>query len=74
MMSIMSSYDVRNEKLTILLSNNPRYQILTLNNFTKRGIVVVGRSIISDFIDILRKMTKNYVNNEVKTVFYKNFY
>ena len=63
--SIMTSYDVRNEKLTILTWNNPRYQILLLKNITKGGIMVVFRSIISNFIDNLRKMTKNYVNNDV---------
>ena len=57
--------DVRNKKLTILTWNNPRYQILSLKNITKWGIVDVCRSIISNFIDILRKMTKNDVNNDV---------
>ena len=71
MMSIMTSCDVRNEKLTIFTWNNPRYQILSLKNITKGGIVDVCRSIISNFIDILRKMTKNDVINDVKTVFYK---
>ena len=65
MSSIMTSYDVRNDKQTILTWNNPRYQILSLKNITKGGIVVVCRSIISNYIDILRKMTKNYVNNDV---------
>ena len=36
-----------------------------LQNITKGGIVVVCRSIISNFIDIIRKMTKNDVNNDV---------
>jgi hypothetical protein len=65
MSSIMTSYDVRNDKQTILTWNNPRYQILSLKNITKGGIVVVFRSIISNFIDILRKKTKNDVNNDV---------
>ena len=63
---IMTSHDVRNDKLTTLSCKNPRYQIISLNkNFTKRGNVVVCRSIISNFIDILRKMTKKDVNNDV---------
>ena len=65
MTSIMTSYDVRNDKITILTLNNPRCQILSLKNITKGGIVVVCRSIISNFINILRKMTKNDVNNDV---------
>ena len=60
------SHDVRNNKLTTLSCKKPRYQILSLNkNFTKIGIVVVCRSIISNFIDILRQMTKNDVKNDV---------
>ena len=65
MSSIMTSYDVRNDKQTILTWNNPRYQILSSKNITKGGIVVVFRSIVNNFIDILRKMTKNDVNNDV---------
>ena len=45
----MTEYNVRNEKLTILTKNNPRYQILTLKNITKGGIVVVCRSIINNY-------------------------
>ena len=62
----MTSYDVRNEKLNILTYNNPRYQILALKNITEGGIVAVCRSITSNCIDILRKMKKNDVNNDVK--------
>ena len=58
-------YDVKIDKLLILTWNNPRYQILSLENITNRGIVVVCRSIISNYIDILRKITKNDVNNDV---------
>ena len=65
MTSKMTSYDVRNEKLIILTFNKPRYQIPSLENITKGGIVVVCRSIISNYIDILRKMPKNDVNNDV---------
>ena len=74
----MTSYDVRNDKLTIYTRNYPRYQIFPLKNITKHyktlqnitkhykgGIVVVFRSIISNFIDILREMIKNVVNNDV---------
>jgi hypothetical protein len=43
----------------------PRYQILLLKNITKGGTMVVFRSVISNFIDILRKKTKNDVNNDV---------
>ena len=39
---------------------------LSLKNITKGGIVDVCRSIISNFIDILRKMIKNDVNNDVR--------
>ena len=63
--SIMTSHVVRNYKLTILTWNNPRYQILSLKSITKGDIVVVCRSIISNYIDILRKMSKNDVNNDV---------
>ena len=63
--SIMTSHGVRNDELTILTRNKPRYQILSLINFTKGGIVVVCRSIISDFIGILRKITKNDVKTDI---------
>ena len=66
MTSIMTSNDVRNDKSIILKWNYPRYQILSLKNITKGGIVVVCRSIISNFIDILRKMSKNDVHNDGK--------
>ena len=64
MTSIITSCGVRNEKLTILTWNNPGYQILSLKNITKWGIVVVCRSIISNYIDIFKKITKNDVNND----------
>ena len=51
----MTSYDDKNVKSTILTRNNPRYQILSLKNITKGGIVVVCRSIISNYIDIYKK-------------------
>ena len=65
MSSIMTSYDVRNDKQTILTWINPRYQILSLKNITKDGIVVVCRSIISNYIDILKKWQQIDVNNDV---------
>jgi len=36
-----------------------------IKNISRGGIVVVCGSIISNFIDISRKMTKNDVNNDV---------
>ena len=66
MTSIMTSYDDKNVKLTILTWNNPRYQILSLKNITEGGIVVVCRLITSNFIDFLRKMKQNDANNDVK--------
>ena len=66
MTKIDVNYDVRNKKLTILTWNNPRCQILLLKNITEGGIVFVCRSITSNFIDVLRKMKKNDVNNDVK--------
>ena len=70
-MSIMTSNNVKNDNSTILKWYHPRYQILSVKNITKGGIVDVCRPIISNFIDILRKMTKNDVINDVKSVFYK---
>ena len=61
----MTKYDVRNEKFTILTCNISRYQILALKNIAKGGIVVVCKSIISNFIDFFRKITKNEVKNDV---------
>ena len=52
--------DVRNEKLTIFTLTSPIYQILSLKNITKWVFMVVCRSIISNFIDILRKTTKKW--------------
>ena len=53
----------------------PKYQILSLENITKGVIMVVRRSIIRNFIDILRKMTKmtlimtlNDVRNDKSTI------
>ena len=78
MKSIMTSYDVRKDKLTILTWNNPRNQILSLKNITKGGIVVVCRSIISNYIDILKKcqkmtsiMTEYDDRNEKLTIWHK---
>ena len=65
MTSIMTSYDVRNDKSNILTWNNPSYQIPSLENITNGGIVVVCKSIIGNYIDILKRMTKNDVNNDV---------
>ena len=59
MTSLMTSYDVRNEKFAFLACNNPKYKINSLENITKGGIVVVSKSITSNCIDILRKMSKN---------------
>ena len=50
----MTSYDVRIDKLLFLTLKKPRYQILLLKNITKGGTMVVFRSVISNFIDILR--------------------
>ena len=53
----MTSNGVTNNKSTILTRINPRYQILSLKNITKGVIMVVFSSIISNLIDILRKMS-----------------
>ena len=65
MTSIMTLCDVRNKKLTVSTRNNPRNQIISLKNITKGGIVVVCRSVISNFKEFFKKMTKNEVNNDV---------
>ena len=39
--------------------------MLSLKNITEGGILVVCMSITSNFLDILRKITKNGVNNDV---------
>ena len=65
MTATMTSYDVEIDKLLFLTWKKPRYQILSLKNITKGGIMVVCRSMISNFIEILRKMTNNDVNNDV---------
>ena len=50
----MTSFDVRIDKLLFWHKKKPRYQILLLKNITKGGTMVVFRSIIGNFIDILR--------------------
>ena len=65
----MSSCDVKNDKLTFFSCINPRYQILSLKNITKGGIMVVCMSIIGNFIDILwkwHKMTSEMTSNDVR--------
>ena len=43
----------------------PDIKYFHLKNITKEGVVVVCRSIISNYLKHLRKMTTNYVNNDV---------
>ena len=44
----------------------PRISNNFIKNITKGGIVVVCRSIIGNYIDIFKKMTKIDVNNDVR--------